>query len=291
MSQEYVIITDSTSDLTAEMVRELELTVIPLTFTINGQEYENHPDGHTLSFDDFYALIREGKMSTTSALNSTHYIDVFEPFLKEGKDVLNIAFSSGLSTTYQSSARAVEELSAKYPDRKIISIDSRAACMGLGLLCYHAVQKKRAGQTIDEVAQWVTDNRLHMCHWVTVDDLHHLKRGGRVSATTAFVGTAIGIKPIIHVDDEGHLINVGKVRGKGKSLAHLVDVMEELAVNPSEQVIFISHSDALEDALALEQMVHERFGVKEVHINYIGPVIGSHTGTGTVALFFLGTKR
>ena len=219
------------------------------------------------------------------------YTDALEPLLQAGKDVLILAFSSGLSTTYNSSRIAVEELSEKYPERKIYTVDTLCASLGQGLLVYLAVKEREKGRSIQEVRDWVEENKLHMCHQFTVDDLHFLKRGGRISATTAVVGSMLQIKPVLHVDNEGHLINIAKARGRQASLKALVDKMEKTAIDPANQVVFISHGDCLEDAQTVEKLVKERFGVKEVYINYVGPVIGAHSGPGTLALFYVGSER
>jgi DegV family protein with EDD domain len=219
------------------------------------------------------------------------FASAFERILQSGRDVLCIAFSSGLSNTYNAAKLAAEEVAPKYPDRKVLVVDSLCASLGQGLLIYHAVQEKRSGKSIDEVFRWLEENKLHLCHWFTVDDLNHLKRGGRVSAATALIGTMLNIKPVLHVDDEGHLINVGKARGRRASLSALVDHMVETAVSPSSQVIFISHGDSQADADFVADEVKKRLGVKTVVTNYVGPVIGAHSGPGTIALFFLGTHR
>ena len=239
----------------------------------------------------FYQLLRQGQVATTSAINVAQYTDALEPLLQAGKDVLVLAFSSGLSTTYNSSRIAVEELSEKYPERKIYTVDTLCASLGQGLLVYLAVKEQKKGRSIEEVRDWVEENKLHLCHQFTVDDLHFLKRGGRISATTAVVGSMLQIKPVLHVDNEGHLINIAKARGRQASLKALVDKMEKTAIDPANQVVFISHGDCLEDAHTVEKMVKERFGVKEVYINYVGPVIGAHSGPGTLALFYVGSER
>lgn len=287
----YRIVTDSAADMSAAMVEELGVTVLPLCFTMEEKTYEDHPDRRDMPIEEFYRRLREGKMATTSAVNVSQYIDVLEPILQAGEDVLVLAFSSGLSTTYNSSTIAVAELREKYPERKLFTVDTLCASLGQGLLVWQAAALQKAGKSLEEVRDWAEDNKLKLCHWVAVDDLAHLKRGGRISATTAFVGGMLNIKPIIHVDNEGHLINVGKVRGRTASLKHLVDEMEKRVIDPQEQVIFISHSDCLEDARVVGEEVKRRFGVKDVVYNYIGPVIGAHTGPGTVALFFMGTER
>lgn len=289
--KDYIIITDSCCDLTPSIADGAELAVIPMHLTIEGKEYRNMLDGSEIDSKTFYSKLRAGVTATTSAINPDVFTTVFEGALKEGKDILYLAFSSGLSSTYHASTIAAEELMQKYPDSKIYCVDTLAASMGQGLIVYLAAGKKKDGATIEEVRDFVEQNKLKLCHWFTVDDLNHLKRGGRVSATTALVGTMLNIKPILHVDDEGHLINVGKVRGRKASIESLFTHMKESAVNPSEQTVFISHGDCVEDALALKKMVEKEFSPKEIQINAIGPVIGAHSGPGTLALFFLGDKR
>lgn len=287
----YVIITESTADLPSNIIEELGITVIPMTFDIEGKSYLNYPDNRDLDAHEFYDKIRKGEKSTTSLVNTAYFIDLFEPILKSGKDILYIAFSSGLSGTYNASLLAVEELKVKYNDAKIMCVDTKAASIGEGLIVYTAVKKKQEGMDIDELHGWLLDNVLNVCHWFTVDDLYHLKRGGRVSALSATLGTALNIKPVLHVDNEGHLIPMSNVRGRKKSLHELVEHMIETCVNPEEQVVFIGHGDCIEDAEYVEKLVREKFNVQNVIINYIGPVIGSHSGPGTIALFFFGTER
>ena len=288
---EYVIVTDSSADLTAGMAEELGVEVLPLSFMVKGQTYRNYPDNREMDPGAFYAMLRAGEMATTAAVNVADYTSVLEPLLEQGKDVLVLAFSSGLSATYQSSVIAVEELRARFPERKIFTVDTLCASLGQGLLVYLAAKKQQAGASIEEVRDWAEENKLHLCHWFTVDDLHFLKRGGRISAATAVVGSMLHIKPVLHVDDEGHLISMGKARGRGASLTALVDHMEETAIDPASQVVFISHGDCLADAEKVAGDVKKRFGVKEVVINHVGPVIGAHSGPGTLALFFLGSRR
>nr|WP_319489395.1 DegV family protein [uncultured Caproiciproducens sp.] len=289
--KDFAIVTDSSCDLTAEMAKELELTVLPLSFNLMEKEYHNYLDGRELSFKEFYHHIRNGENCTTSAVNVEAFVSAIEPILQSGKDVLCIAFSSGLSNTCNAAKLACEELAPKYPDRKVYAVDTLCASLGEGLMVYHAVQEKRKGKNIDEVRSWLEENKLHLCHWFTVEDLNHLKRGGRISAATALIGTMLSIKPVLHVDDEGHLVNVGKARGRRPSLVALVDHMEETAIDPASQVVFISHGDSQEDADFVAHQVKTRLGVKTVVTNYVGPVIGAHSGPGTIALFFLGTHR
>ena len=286
---EFVIVTDSSADLPAGLVRELGVEVLPLSFTIQGSTYRNYPDDREMDPAVFYKMLRDGETATTSAVNVAEYTALLEPLLQAGKDVLVLAFSSGLSTTYQSSVIAVNELSEQYPDRKLFTVDTLSASLGQGLLVWHAVQEQKRGQSIEAVRDWVEENKLRLCHWFTVDDLHFLKRGGRISAATAVVGTMLSIKPVLHVDDEGHLISMGKARGRGASLTALVDHMEETATDVD--TVFISHGDCLSDAQKVADDVRERFGTKDIVINNVGPVIGAHSGPGTLALFFLGTKR
>jgi DegV family protein with EDD domain len=288
---DFIIMTDSSCDLSAEMAANLELTVLPLTFELKGKEFANYLDGRELSFKDFYLAIREGEHSQTSAVNTQCFIDSMETILELGKDILCLSFSSGLSTTHNSALSAAEELKSKYPKQKIYIVDTLSASLGQGLLVYLAAQQKLAGHNIEDVRDYVETNKLNLCHWFTVDDLNHLKRGGRVSAATALVGTMLNIKPVMHVDNEGHLVKVDTVRGRKKSLKALVDNMEKTAFTPKEQTVFISHGDCEEEAIYVADMIKERFGTKDVFINYVGPVIGAHSGPGTMALFFLGQER
>ncbi|MEG2679532.1 MAG: DegV family protein, partial [Oscillospiraceae bacterium] len=256
-----------------------------------GKTYQNHPDNRDMDPKLFYELLRNEERATTAAVNVADYTELLTPILQSGKDVLILVFSSGLSATYQSACLAAGELSEEFPDRKIMTVDTLAASLGQGLLVWHAAQLKNAGKSMEEVAQWVEENKLHLCHWFTVDDLHFLKRGGRVSAATAVLGTMLSIKPVMHVDNEGHLINMAKARGRKASMVALVDNMEKTAIDPANQMVFLSHGDCLEDAQKVADMVKERMGVKEVILNNVGPVIGAHSGPGTLALFFLGTER
>lgn len=287
----YRIVTDSTTDLTPELIQELDVQVIPLCYIMEGKTYHNIPGGGEMTDREFYAKLRAGSMSTTTQVNSEEFLRVFTPLLEAGQDVLYIGFSSGLSGTYQSAALAREELKQRFPGRRLEVFDSRCASMGEGLLVYHAAKLQQAGKSLDEVLSWLKENVLNLCHWFTVDDLNHLKRGGRVSTATALVGTMLGIKPVLHVDNEGHLIPVSKVRGRKQSLDALVRRMEDTALDPAGQMVFISHGDCLEDARYVERQIREKLGVRQVELGFIGPVIGAHSGSGTVALFFLGKER
>ena len=288
---EYVLITDSSADLSQEMVQELGVTVLPLSFTIQGKTYRNYPDNREMDLPLFYDMLRAGELATTSAVNVAEYTQAVEPILQEGKDVLILAFSSGLSSTYQASVLAAGELREKYPDRKIYTVDTLCASLGQGLLVYLAAQEQRKGKSIEEVRDWAEETKLHLCHQFTVDDLHFLKRGGRISATTAVVGSMLQIKPVLHVDNEGHLINIGKARGRQASLKALVDKMEKTVTEEGRKTVFISHGDCRKDAVTVADMVRERFGTQDIRINFVGPVIGAHSCPGTLALFYLGTER
>ena len=289
--RDYVIMTDSCCDLTAQLANDLGVVVLPLTLLMDGQEYRNYLDGREIAPKDFYSRIRSGSMPTTSAINVGTFEEAMRPILAEGKDLLYLAFSSGLSTTYQSACIAAESLRGEFPEAKLHVVDTLAASMGQGMLVYLCTQQKKAGKTVDEVRDYAEEMKLKICHWVTVDDLNHLKRGGRVSAATALVGTMLSIKPVLHVDNEGRLINVSKARGRKASLMALVDQMEKNAIDPENQTIFISHGDCEDDVQVVADEIRKRFGTETIHINYVGPVIGSHTGAGVVALFFVGKER
>lgn len=288
---DYRIFTDSNCDLSPKMIQELDLDVIPMAFSIGGKTYNNYPDEREMTSHQFYERLRGGETSTTNQLSPITFAELFEPILQAGEDVLYIAFSSGLSGTYNNACLTAKELNEKYPERKLRVVDSLAASMGQGLLVYHAAQKRAEGLDIDALSKWVEENRNHLAHWFTVDDLNHLKRGGRVSGAAALVGTVLNIKPVLHVDDEGHLIAVEKVRGRRQSLDALVQHMESTVIEPESQIIFVSHGDAKEDAEYVAQQVKEKFHVRETVINPIGPVIGTHSGPGTVALFFLAQNK
>lgn len=289
--RDYIIITDSASDFSPKMIETLGIGIIPIEFQMKGKTYFNYPDERDLSTKEFYRIIREGQTATTSQVTIQRYMDYFEEVLKRSRDILYIAFSSGLSGSCGCAMLAAKELKEKYPGSRIEVVDSLCASLGQGLLVYHAAMEKKKGKSMDEVIHWLEENKLNLCHWFTVDDLNHLKRGGRVSPATAFFGTMLNIKPVLHVDNEGHLIPVGKVRGRKASLDALVEHMSQTAINPKEQVVFISHGDSEADAKYVADQVKAKFRPKEIYINSIGPVIGAHSGPGTMALFFLGSKR
>ena len=289
--RDYVIMTDSCCDLTATLAEELELSVVPLSLLVDGQQYLNHLDWRELNPKAFYDSIRDGLTATTSAVNISQFTTAMEPLLQQGKDILYLGFTSGLSATYSAGCVAVEELKKSYPEAEILTVDTLCASLGQGLLLYLTAQEKAKGKSISEVREFAENNKLRVCHWFTVEDLKYLKRGGRITAASAFVGTVLSVKPVMHVDYEGHLLNVEKVRGRRNSIKSMLEHMKQTAQNPSEQTVFISHGDCEEDALYLKNLVMEELGVKQVFINYVGPVIGSHSGPGTLALFFLGSAR
>lgn len=289
--RDYVILTDSCCDMTAEMAEELGLVILPLMFHMQERDYRNYPDGREISFPDFYARMRAGEEVTTSAVNVGDFEVAMRSILEQGKDILCINFSSALSTTYQSAVIAAGDLQSEFPDAQIKVADSLSASLGQGLLLWLCAQRKKQGGTLEEVYQYALDTRKRVCHWFTVDDLNHLKRGGRVSAAAALFGTMLSIKPVLHVDDQGRLIPVSKTRGRRASLLSLVDEMEKSALDPAGQTVFISHGDCAADAEFVAGEVRRRFGVQNVYINYVGPVIGSHSGPGTIALFYLGQQR
>lgn len=284
----YQILTDSCCDFPPQRYRELGLISLPLSITFRGETY---PDRNDDSLRDMYAGLRAGEAASTAAANPQQWEEALEPVLSSGEDALILAFSSGLSTTYQSACIAADEMKERFPERKILVVDSLCASLGQGLLAYYAARKRDEGLGLEELKAWLEDNKLHLCHWFTVNDLMYLKRGGRINAATAIMGTMLSIKPILHVDNEGHLVSVGKARGRKASIAALADKAAELGQGYDNSLMFISHGDCLEDAQALAELVKERCGAKEVYINYVGAVIGSHSGPGTLALFFLGQHR
>ena len=286
---DYIIITDSSCDIMPELLAEWEVPFVSLT--VKFDEDAGSLGNFDMPFDKFYDRMRKGSVARTAAANMETFKEAFEPWLKQGKDLLYIGFSSGLSTTVNSGVMAARELMEVYPERKILVEDSFAASAGFGLLVYLTVQEKRRGASLEEAAKFVEDTRFHLCHWFTVDDLVYLKRGGRVSAAKAFVGGLLNIKPVLHMDNPGHLINMFKAQGRRASIKALADKYGELALNPGKDTVFISHGDCLDDAKLLEQMLKERFSASVKLITYVGPVIGSHSGPGTLALFFLGRER
>jgi len=288
--REYVIVTDSSCDLPEDLVRQWNLTVVPLSVEIGPDRFHNTPeeapDGHT-----FYSRLVKGEPVKTSAPNVEEFKDYLRPHLQAGKDILNLAFSSALSATYQNGCIAAEDLKEEFPEATILTVDTLAASLGQGMLVDLALEQQRQGKTIWEVRDYIEANKLHLCHWFTVGDLSQLRRGGRLSAGKAILGNLLHIKPVLHVDDNGRLVPMDSVKGRKKSIEAMFAKMKETVTDPASQRIYISHGDCLEDAELLAAMAKDQLGVPSVTIGYVGPVIGAHSGYRTLALFFLGEKR
>ncbi len=287
----YKIITDSCANLTAELIKKFNLDILPLEYLIDDVSYQIKADSTAADYKAFYDKIREGKVAKTSMANGENFRSLFENILNDGKDILYIGFSSALSGTYQSVKNTLNDLAEEYPDRKCIAVDSLAAAMGQGLLVAYAVGQQQEGKSIDEVAAWLEDNKLRLCHLFTVDDLKYLRRGGRISGATALIGTVLQIKPLMHVDNEGRLVAFGKVRGRKTSIETLLERMADTIENPTEQMIYIVHGDCEDEAKALAKEIKTRFKPKSVTMNFVDQVIGAHSGPGTLAMFYLGNER
>lgn len=290
MQRKFAIVTDTASDLTESYYAEHNVTAIRLGFNLDGVLYEGE-DGAHMDVKEFYAKLRNGSMPTTFQVSPEQAKRCLEPFVKEGNDVLAVAFSSGLSGTYNSYVLAARELSERYPERKIKVVDSLCASLGQGLLVDYVVKKADSGAEIEETYAYAEALKPHICHYFTVDNLFHLKRGGRVSATTAVIGSMLKIKPVLHVDHEGHLIAIGKAMGRKKSISALVEHMKELQILDKDDPVFISHGDCEEDVQYLVTLLKAAFGERKIFINQIGSVIGTHSGAGTLAVFFRGKRR
>ena len=282
---EFIIIANNTCDLPEKDVKELDITILPLGFTIGEESFKEMP------VDEFYKRIQAGAMPTTNAANIAEYIDLYEPALAAGKDVLNLVFSSALSMTYNAAVMAAEEMQEKYPDRKIYVVDTRSASFGEAILVKGAAEMRAAGKSIDEVRDWAEATKLKVAHFFTINDLGHLKRGGRISAAQAVVGGMLGVKPILRVDDNGKLVPLDKVRGRQAALMKLVSLLAENGIDIAGQTIHIVHSACEDEAIWLGEQIKEKLGVKEVVIGCVGPVIGSHTGVGVLAVFCIAENR
>ena len=291
MSSKYKIVVDSTTDLPANLAVEWGLTIIPYIFTLDGKDYYNHLDGRELSAKDFYNKQREGKTGSTTQVTAFRYKEAWEPILREGFDILYLCLSSKVSKSYEQSLLAVHELKEKYPERKIISVDTRSGSMGQGLLTYYAVRNQSGGNSLEETATHLESIIPTMQHWIMVDDLHHLRRGGRVSGASAFVGTMLNIKPILALTDNVRIVPTHKVRGRNNALKYFLDRMTAQNMDPKGQIIAIVHTDMPELANQLKEMIVEKFGPVEFIVNDVGPVIGMHTGPGTIATMFIGEGR
>ena len=287
----FTIVTDSSANLNNEIIDQYDIQILSLMYRVGDKEYNSYIKGEKNDLAPLYTIMRNKESVTTSSVSPGVCTSIFDMLLKQGQDVLYLGFSSALSATYQTASITLQQLAEEYPERKVYCVDTLAASLGQGLLVTYAAKQKESGKSIEEVYDWVMENRLHLCHWFTVDDLFFLQRGGRVSKSTAIFGTILDIKPVMHMDNEGRLIPVSKVRGRKKSLNALVDQMEKTAIHPESQMVYISHGDCLEDANYVKEQVRTRFGVEKFLIQYVEPVIGAHSGPGTVALFFLGSER
>ncbi len=286
---DYVFMTDASCDLSAAMVEEIGVQVLPMEFEIENNRYLHYPDCRMMSLNEFYSKTKKGATVKTTQINFNNFTTYFENYLRAGKDIIYTGIPTGLSGTYNTCLIAVKELEEKYPDRRIIVIDSLCDSAGLGLLVYLAGKKYNSGATIDELAMFIKDTRLKICHWFVVDDLDQLKRGGRISAVTATFGKALQIKPLISVDNEGHLVNVGKIRGKSNVISALSEHLKRDGQNLKKTPVFIAHADNPEGASELKKEIK---GIcKNIHICEIGPVIGAHVGSGMLALVFLGERN
>ncbi|MBQ8649524.1 MAG: DegV family protein [Clostridia bacterium] len=287
----FKIVTDSAAGLTDKQIEDYGVEILSLTYNMRGQEYESYVKGRKTDYSEVYRLLREKEKITTSLVSAKVCDAVIKPILESGEDVLILSFSSGLSGTYQNIINITEDYKEQYPERKIIVVDTLCASLGQGMAIHYAAKLKNEGKTIEEVADWVEKNKLSICHIFTIDDLFFLKRGGRLSGTSAIVGTLIGIKPLLHMAEDGKLYVTGKARGRKAAINHLIDSLEEKGENIQNQDIFIVHGDCEEDAKYLEKEIKKRYKVKNVLYNCIDPVIAAHAGPGTLAVFFLGKER
>ncbi len=289
--RDFVIVTESTCDLPAKMADDMGLIIAPLTFHIGEENYVNHLDGRDMDYKEFFRRIKAGEKASTSQVSPADFMEKFQEITDAGQDILHIGFSSGLSGTFNAGVLAAKEIMAANPEAKIINIDTLSASLGQGLILHYAVEMKNQGKSMDEIALWVEDIKLKVNHWVAVDDLEHLHRGGRCSGISAFAGSLLNIKPLIHINNEGRLVPREKVRSTKKALSALVDKLEQNGVDIENQIIFISHADTDSSAEFLISQIKERLKVKDILCCPIGPVIGAHTGQGTIAVFYIGSER
>lgn len=290
-NRKYRIVTDSSANLTDELIDKYDIGIASLVFYSGNKEFTSYVKGVKTDLKQFYDMLRKKDALTTSCVNEATFIEVFEPTLQEGLDILYIGFSSALSATYISGEKAAAALRKKYPERKIITVNTLGASLGEGLLVLYAARMKEAGASMKEVQNWLEQNRLKLCHYFTVDDLFFLFRGGRVKKTSYLIANLVNIKPIMHMDDYGRLIPIGKVMGRKKSLNTIAEMVIRDIVDPEDQTICVSHGDCIEDVEHLKEKIEEKIKVKEWVINYVDPVVGAHSGPGTVAIFFLGNHR
>lgn len=287
----FEILTDSSANLSEEIIEKYNIHILPLSYFVDGVEYKGFEKGREFQFIEFYEMMRNRKEITTSEVSEQDAYDLCKEILDKEKDILYIGFSSALSDTYKMVQAALIRLQNDYPRRQVYAVDSLGAALGEGLFVQYVAKEREKGKTIDEVYRWAMENRLYICHEFTVDDLFYLRRGGRISAATAVLGTTLGIKPVMHMDNRGKLVQIGKVKGRKKSLDAMVSHMQENVLEPQEQVVCISHGDCEEDAIYVAEQVKKKIGVKDVQIQVLDPVIGAHSGPGTVALFYYGEHR
>lgn len=288
--KDFIIVTDATCDLTREYLTSNNVECMPMLYSVDGKDYYMMGESNGLEMDEFYAQMRKGSVTKTAQINPDRAAEFLTPFAERGCDILYIGFSSALSGTANNVINCLNELKEKFPDQDFYGVDSLCASMGEGLMVHYAVTMRKEGKSVLETYEFLKEHRQNFCHYFTVDDLHFLQRGGRVSKLTAIVGTLLNIKPVLHVSPEGKLINIAKVRGRQKSLRMLVEKMR-VKIEGTNQPVFISHGDCADDANFVAQLVTEEFGITDITLNYIGPVVGAHSGPGTVALFFFGKDR
>ncbi len=288
---DFSIVADSACDLTPEILKEFDIRLVPLNARIGAEEYVDYPDARGIAPDALCEKLRSGLPAQTSAPSLDLFTETFEEILKEGRDILYIGFASTLSATFSTGAAAAAMLAERYPDRRIITIDSYSASLGIGLLIYLTAVRKREGAGLEETAKYVEDMKFRINHWFTVADLKYLMRGGRLSYAKATIGIALHIKPVLHMDDDGHLTPVSKVRGRARSLETISDKVAAMAVEPEKQTVFICQCGCADEAAEVAARIKETAGVRNVIIGPIGPVISSHTGPGTMGIFFVGEHR
>ncbi|HOC80933.1 MAG TPA: DegV family protein [Bacilli bacterium] len=289
--KQYILATDACSDLPLDVVKQHDIAIVPMLLEIEGKNYSHNLEEKHLKLKDFYDQLRDKKVSRTSLVNVGEFVQFFTELLKQGKDILYIALSSALSGTYQSAMMAIDMLKDDYPDQRIVAVDTLSASLGEGYLVWRAALLKKEGKPLNEVVEWLEGNKYRLRHLFTVEELGTLKRGGRLSGTAAFFGTLLGVKPILHVTRDGKLDVLKKSVGRKKSLTEMIEVMKDQIVAPEEQTIFIAHGDCLEEAKEVGGLINASMNVKDLFFSYIGPVIGSHSGPGTIAVFFMGKER
>lgn len=290
MVHDYIIVTDATCDLPEHIVKDLNIVVLPMEFIMDNKIYNHYPDGREMKYEKFYSNLKMGSRTTTTQINYNTYKSIFKNILIKGKDILYISFSSGLSGTYNSSRLVVEELMEEFSNNKIYSVDSLSASIGEGLLVYLAALKRNDGLSIDELKEWIEIEKFKVCHWFAVDDLEHLKRGGRINGVQASIGSMLNIKPILSVNKEGKLVTITKMRGRKKSHHYLVQRLKEDGEDIADKSIIIGHAACEDDAILVKEMIIQENLANNIIISNIGPIIGTHTGAGMIAVTFIGRR-